>query len=143
LARRRKSEGVEVVAMGSVDIAGNSEGQEGVRDATVARLFSEGTPETESEAQKKLRLAVGNENDSAAREWARYVQRTGELYVPSLRLRVMLRRGRIAPGSGHTAFAREGFPALRLSEGRGNYRRQHQTPRTENGVRFGDERWRF
>src|SRR2546423_15637623 len=41
------------------------------------------------------------------------------------------------------SFAREGFPALRLSEARENYRGQHQTPRTENGVRFGDELWRF
>src|SRR3982751_5493432 len=65
LARRLKTEGVEVLAMTSVDIAGNSEGQDGVRDATVARLFSEGMPEAESEPQKKLRLAVGNENDSA------------------------------------------------------------------------------
>jgi hypothetical protein len=143
LARRLKTEGVEVLAMTSVDIAGNSEGQDGVRDSTAARLFSEGTPETESEAQKKLRLAVGNENDSVAREWARYVQRTGELYVPSLRLRVMLRRDRIARGSDHMSFAREGFPAVRLSEARENYRGQHQTPRTENGVRFGDELWRF
>ena len=41
------------------------------------------------------------------------------------------------------SFAREGFPALRLSEARENYRGQHQTPRTENGVRYGDELWRF
>src|SRR5436309_8397553 len=129
--------------MASVDIAGNSEGQDGVRDATVARLFSEGTPETETEAQKKLRLAVGNENDSPAREWARYVQRVGELYVSGLRLRVMLRRDRIARGSDHMSFSRIGYPAIRLSEARENYRGQHQTPRTENGVRFGDELWRL
>jgi len=36
------------------------------------------------------------------------------------------------------SFAREGFPALRLSEARENYRGQHQTPRTENGVEYGD-----
>ena len=143
LAHRLKSEGVDVMAMVSVDIAGNSEGQDGVRDSTVARLFSEGTPESESEAQKKLRLAVGNENDSPAREWARYVRRVGELYASGLRLRVMMRRDRIARGSDHMSFAREGFPAIRLSEARENYRGQHQTPRTENGVRYGDELWRF
>jgi Peptidase family M28 len=143
LASRLKGEGIDVMAMVSVDIAGNSEGQDGVRDSTAARLFSEGVPENESEAQKKLRLAVGNENDSPAREWARYVQRVGELYVPSLQLRVLLRRDRIARGSDHMSFAREGFPAVRLTEARENYRGQHQTPRTENGVRFGDELWRF
>ncbi|HKP75827.1 MAG TPA: M20/M25/M40 family metallo-hydrolase, partial [Longimicrobiaceae bacterium] len=129
LAERLKAEGVEVIAMVSVDIAGNSQGQDGVRDGTSARLFSEGTPELESEAQKKLRLAVGNENDSPARAFARYVQRVGELYVSGLRLRVMLRRDRIARGSDHMSFARLGFPAIRLSEAREDYRGQHQTPR--------------
>jgi hypothetical protein len=143
LARRLKGEGVEVIAMVSVDIAGNSEGQDGVRDSTAARLFSEGAPESETEAQKKLRLAVGNENDSPAREWARYLQRLGELYVSGLQLRVILRRDRIARGSDHMSFAREGFPALRLTEARENYRGQHQTPRTENGIRYGDELWRL
>ncbi len=121
LARRLKSEGVEVLAMTSVDIAGNSEGQDGVRE----------------------RLALGNENDGPAREWARYVQRVGELYSSGLKLRVMLRRDRISRGSDHMSFAHEGFAAVRLSEARENYRGQHQTPRTENGVRFGDELWRF
>jgi len=143
LAGRLKAEGVEVIAMVSVDIAGNSEGQDGVKDSTMARLFSEGVPEVETEAQKKLRLAVGNENDSPAREWARYVQRVGELYVTGLQLRVILRRDRIARGSDHMSFAREGFPAIRLTEARENYRGQHQTPRTEDGVRYGDELWRF
>src|SRR5205823_11388096 len=143
LAERLKAEGIEVIAMVSVDIAGNSEVQDGVRDSTSARLFSEGVPESETDAQRRLRLGVGNENDGPAREWARYVQRAGELYVSGLRLRVMLRRDRIVRGSDHVSFAHLGFPALRLSEARENYRGQHQTPRTENGVRYGDELWRF
>jgi hypothetical protein len=143
LAERLKAEGVEVMAMVSVDIAGNSEGQDGVRDGTAARLFSEGTPEAESEADKKLRLAVGNENDSPARAWARYVQRVGELYVSGLRLRVMLRRDRIARGSDHMSFSHLGFPAIRLSEAREDYRGQHQTPRSEGSVRYGDELFRY
>lgn len=139
LAQRLKAEGIDVLAMVSVDIAGNSEGQDGVRDSTTGRLFSEGAPELESEAQKKWRLASGNENDSPAREWARYVRRVGELYSSGLRLRVMLRRDRIARGSDHMSFAHEGFPAIRLSEAKENYHRQHQTPRVENGVQFGDD----
>ncbi len=139
LAQRLKSEGIEVLAMVSVDIAGNSEGQDGEKNSTTGRLFSEGAPELESEAQKKLRLALGSENDSPAREWARYVQRVGELYSSGLELRVMLRRDRIARGSDHMSFAHEGFPAIRMSEAKENYRRQHQTPRVENGVQYGDD----
>src|SRR5205807_6356764 len=100
---------VEVIAMTSVDIAGNSVGHDGVKDSASARLYSEGVPSAETEQQKKLREAVGGENDSRAREWARYIERAGQRYVPGLRLRVMLRRDRIARGSDHMSFARAGF----------------------------------
>ena len=139
LAQRLKQEGVEVLAMTSVDIAGNIEGQNGVVDNTRGRLYSEGTPIAESEAQKRLRDAVGGENDSPSREWARYVERLGERYVENLDLLVMLRRDRIARGSDHTSFNQQGFPALRLSEMVEHYDREHQTPRVENGRQYGDD----
>ena len=139
LAERLKKEGVLVLAMASVDIAGNSEGQDGVRDSATGRLFSESVSTVETEPQKKLREALGTDNDGPAREWARYVARVGERYVDGLHLRVMLRRDRIARGSDHMSFARLGFPALRLSESREDYRRQHQTPRVEGGVQYGDD----
>jgi len=59
LAQRLKQEGVEVLAMTSVDIAGNIQGQNGTIDNTRARLYSEGTPIVENEEQKRLRDAVG------------------------------------------------------------------------------------
>jgi hypothetical protein len=139
LAERLRAEGVEVLAMVSVDIAGNSEGQDGVRDGTTGRVYSEGTPEPESEAQKKARLMLGTENDGAAREWARYLARVGELYSSGLRLRVMLRRDRVARGSDHMSFSKVGYPAIRLSEAREDYHREHQTPRVEGGVQYGDD----
>jgi hypothetical protein len=139
LARRLKQEGVEVLAMTSVDIAGNVQGQNGVVDNTRGRLYSEGTPIVENEAQKRLRDAVGGENDSPSREWARYVERLGERYVENLDLLVMLRRDRIARGSDHTSFNQQGFPAVRLSEMVEHYDREHQTPRVENGREYGDD----
>jgi Peptidase family M28 len=139
LAQRLKQEGVEVLAMTSVDIAGNIQGQNGAVDNTRARLYSEGTPIVETEAQKRLRDAVGGENDSPSREWARYLERLGERYVENLDLLVMLRRDRIARGSDHTSFNQQGFPAVRLSEMVEHYDREHQTPRVENGRQFGDD----
>ena len=139
LAQRLKAEGVQVIAMVSVDIAGNSEGQDGVRDSGRARLFSEGVPALESEAQKKLREQLGSENDSPAREWARYLKRVGERYVDELELVAMLRRDRIARGSDHSSFSAAGFPALRLSEAREHYDRQHQDVRTDRGRPYGDD----
>jgi hypothetical protein len=138
LAERFRAQGIDVIAMTSVDIAGNGEGQDGIKDTSSARLFSEGVPTIESEAQKKLREALGGDNDGRAREWARYLERVGSRYVDALRLRVMLRRDRIARGSDHMSFARVGYPGVRLSEAREDYRREHQTPRVEKGVEYGD-----
>ena len=138
-AKRLKAEGINVLAMVSVDIAGNTEGQDGVRDNVSARLFSEGVPALETDAQKRLREALGGENDGSAREWARYVKRVGERYVENLDLWLMLRRDRIARGSDHTSFSREGYPAIRLSEAHEHYDRQHQDVRNLDGRSYGDD----
>ncbi len=139
LAKRLAAEGIAVLAMTSVDIAGNTEGQDGVKDDVTARLFSEGVPATETPAARKLREAIGAENDSVSREWARYVKRVGERYVEHLDLRVMLRQDRIARGSDQLSFTKEGFPAARLSETHEHYDRQHQNPRVESGRAYGDD----
>jgi len=139
LARRLRGEGIDVLAMTSVDIAGNVEGQDGVRDDTTARLFSEGVPATETPAGKKVREAVGGENDSPSREWARYVARTAGRYVENLELWVMLRQDRIARGSDHMSFTREGYPGIRLSETHEHYDRQHQDLRSAAGRSYGDD----
>jgi hypothetical protein len=139
LAERLQKEGRVVRAVVSVDIAGNSEGQDGVRDSATARLFSEGVPTQETPEQKKLREALGAENEGASREWARYLERVGEAYVENLDLLVMLRRDRIGRGSDHTAFTRLGVAGVRLSETHEHYDRQHQDVRKEGARAFGDD----
>jgi hypothetical protein len=139
LARRLREEGVAVLAMVGVDTVGNTEGMDGVRDDVSARLFSEGVPHAEPEAARKLREAVGAENDGPAREVARYVKRVAEQYVENLDLWVMLRQDRIARGGDHMSFTREGFPGIRLTEAHEHYDRQHQVPREERGRRYGDD----
>lgn len=139
LAARLKLEGIKVLAMVSVDIAGNTEGQDGVKDNVHGRLWSEGVAGTETTEQKRLRQALGTENDGAAREWARYVKRVAERYVENLDLLVMLRRDRIARGSDHMGFAAEGFPAICLREMHEHYDRQHQDVRTVDGRAYGDD----
>ncbi len=139
LAKRLKTEGFNILAMVSVDIAGNTEGQDGVKDNVHGRLWSEGVSASESPEQKKFRQAIGNENDGAAREWARYVKRAAERYVENLDLLVMLRRDRIARGSDHMSFASEGFPAICLREMHEHYDRQHQDVRMLNGRSYGDD----
>jgi hypothetical protein len=139
LARRLRSEGVDVLAMTSIDVAGNTRGQDGVSEDVTARLFSEGVPAQETPERRKLREALGTENDSPAREWARYVERVAERYVENLDLWVMLRQDRVGRGSDHMSFSREGFPAIRLSETHEHWDRQHQDPRTSGGRVYGDD----
>lgn len=139
LARRLAAEGVKVLAMASVDTVGNVAGQDGVRDDQALRVFSEGVPATEGEAGKRLREALGGENDGPAREWARYLARQAERYVENLDVWVMLRRDRIARGSDHLSFSREGVAAVRLTEAHEHYDRQHQDPRVEGGRAYGDD----
>ena len=139
LAKRLKAEGVEVMAMMSVDIAGNTEGSNGVKDNVTARIWSEGVPAVETPAERRLRLALGTENDGRSREWARYLKRLGERYVENLDLLVMLRRDRIARGSDHMSFTAEGYPAACLREAQENYDRQHQNVRTVAGRAYGDD----
>jgi hypothetical protein len=138
LAKRLQEEGITVLAMLSVDIAGNTRSGDGRRDSLHARIWSEGVPETETPAQRRLRLALGNEGDSPAREWARYLARVGGRYVDGLELRVMRRRDRIARGSDHMSFSATGAPAACLREGIENYDGQHQDVRVEEGRPFGD-----
>ncbi|HET6439114.1 MAG TPA: M20/M25/M40 family metallo-hydrolase [Anaeromyxobacter sp.] len=139
LARRLGAEGVSVLAMVGVDMAGNTAGQDGILDNVSARLFSEGVPHAETEAQRKLREALGTENDGASREWARYVKRVAERYVENLDLWVMLRQDRIFRGGDHMSFSASGFPAVRLSEAHEHFDRQHQLPRIEGGRAYGDD----
>lgn len=139
LAKRLVAEGIRVLAMVSVDTVGNTEGQDGVKDDVAVRVFSEGVSAVETEPAKRLREAVGGENDGLAREWARYLARVGTRYVENLDFWVMLRRDRIARGSDHASFSREGFGAIRLTEAHEHYDRQHQVPRTEGGRAYGDD----
>jgi hypothetical protein len=125
--------------MASLDTVGNIEGQDGVRDDVSLRAFSEGVSPLETEAARKLREALGSENDGAAREWARYLARSARRYVENLEVQVMLRRDRIARGSDHMSFSREGVPAIRLTEAHEHYDRQHQDPRAEAGRAYGDD----
>lgn len=138
LAKRLQDEGVTVLAMLSVDIAGNTRSGDGRRDSLHARIWSEGSPTAETPAQHRLRLALGNEQDSPSREWARYLARVGGRYVDDLELRVMRRRDRIARGSDHMSFSATGSPAACLREGIENYDGQHQDVRVEDGRAFGD-----
>jgi peptidase M28-like protein len=53
-------------------------------------------------------------------------------------VRVVFRKDRFGRGGDHLPFLEAGSPAVRITEPREDYRHQHQTPRVEDGVEYGD-----
>ena len=59
-------------------------------------------------------------------------------YVPQFQVDVIYRRDRYLRGGDHFPFLDNGYAALRFTEAIEDWRHQHQTPRVEDGVQFGD-----
>ena len=53
-------------------------------------------------------------------------------------VRLVFHKDRFGRGGDHLPFLEAGLPAVRFTEPREDYRHQHQTPRVENGVEYGD-----
>jgi hypothetical protein len=98
------------------DIVGGSHGGDGIVDTAHVRVFSEG-PE-----------------DSASRALARYLRRAAGRYVPEQEVVLAARADRFGRGGDHSPFNQEGFPAVRVTEARENYSRQHTVLDTPDGV---------
>ncbi|HEY0545436.1 MAG TPA: M20/M25/M40 family metallo-hydrolase, partial [Pyrinomonadaceae bacterium] len=137
-AEQAKQKNLNVEAMFTNDIIGNTLSMSGVRDRRTVRVFSEGVPTNETEAEANVRRGVGGENDSASRQLARFIKQAGEAYVPTMNVMMVYRRDRYLRGGDHIPFLERGFPAVRFTEPSENYNHQHQNVRIENGVQFGD-----
>ena len=117
---------------------GNIEGVNGVINNTTARIFAEGTRQTESEDDIRNRRFRGGEVDSPSRNLARYIDWMADRYIPNLDTIVVYRLDRFRRGGHHRPFNDLGFPGVRIMETNENYNRQHQDLRTENGIVYGD-----
>lgn len=137
-AEEAKKSGLDLEAMFTNDIIGNTLGGNGVRDRSSVRVFSEGVPSNESEQEAATRRSVGGENDSASRQLARFIKETGERYLPGFQVRLIYRRDRYLRGGDHMPFVERGYAAVRFTEPNEDYAHQHQNVRTEKGVRYGD-----
>jgi hypothetical protein len=137
-AEQARQNKLNIEAMFTNDIVGNSVGGNGVHDPKTIRVFSEGVPSNETEAEARVRRGVGGENDSASRQLARFVKEAGAAYVPAMTVMMVYRRDRYLRGGDHIPFLERGFPALRFTEPNEDYHHQHQNVRTEGGVQYGD-----
>ena len=137
-AEQAKTKNMNIDAMFTNDIIGNTLGGNGVRDRATVRVFSEGVPSNETSAEANTRRSVGGENDSASRQLARFIKDVAESYTPQFKVMMVYRRDRYGRGGDHIPFLERGFPAVRFTEVNEEYRHQHQNVREENGVKYGD-----
>lgn len=138
MARLYKEAGADVQGMFTDDIVGSSTADDGTKDPRTIRLFAEGVPTAETPAEASTRRSVGGENDSPARQLARFVTSVAANAATGMDVRVIYRRDRYLRGGDHIGFLEQGYPAVRFTEPHEDFRHQHQDVRVENGVQFGD-----
>jgi len=139
LARRLKAAGRDVQGMFTCDIVGSSTGDRGQRDRHTVRLFTEGVETGETPEEAEIRVAVGGENDSPARQLGRFVREVADNKATNMDVRTIWRRDRYLRGGDNISFLEEGYSAaIRFTEPFENFAHQHQDVRVEDGVQYGD-----
>lgn len=120
-AKQLGEAGARVDGMITNDIVGNTLGMDGVRRREYLRCFSYAT--------------IGN--DSPGRSLAR-AARAASRFVDGFELRLVWRGDRYGRGGDHRPFHAEGFPAVRFTEPREDYSRQHKNVTERDGQPYGD-----
>ncbi len=138
MAEIAKQQGWQIAGVLNNDMIGNIEGVDGVIANDTFRVFSEPTPVTESEQERRARRFFGGEVDGPSRQLARYVARIADTYLVNLRPIMIYRLDRFGRGGHHRPFNDLGFPGVRIMETHENYTRQHQDVRVEEGTHYGD-----
>jgi Zn-dependent M28 family amino/carboxypeptidase len=139
LAAYAKEKGWEIIGIMNNDMIGNIKGVDGVIDNRTFRIFSEPTPPTETERQRRSRRFYGGEVDGISRQLARFIHKTVKTYMPEMNPKMIYRLDRFGRGGHHRPFNDAGFPGIRIMEMHENYTQQHQDIRTENGIEYGDK----
>jgi hypothetical protein len=137
-AKQAVEKKMNIEGMFTNDIIGGTLSYKNSPDRNKVRVFSEGVPSNESEAEANTRRSVGGENDSASRQLARFIKEQSDKYLKTFSVWMMYRRDRYLRGGDHIPFLERGFAAVRITEPNEDYTRQHQNVRTENGISYGD-----
>jgi len=138
-AEAAKAAKLEIAAVLNNDIVGgNRTPGDKMQQPQWVRIFSEGIPAAATPDEIKLIRVTGMENDSPSRQLARYIRQVAEQYVTGFEPKLVSRPDRYLHGGDHLSFNDQGFAAVRFTEYREDYNHQHQTPRIESGVEYGD-----
>lgn len=138
MAKQALEQGWDIIGVLNNDMIGNIHGLDGVIENNTFRIFSEPTPVTETDAQRRRRRFYGGEVDGVSRQLARYIAKTTETYMTNLRPILIYRLDRFGRGGHHRPFNDEGFAGIRIMETHEHYHRQHQDVRVEEGIAYGD-----
>ncbi|MBA6155268.1 M28 family peptidase [Tenacibaculum sp. S7007] len=139
LAAYAKEKGWNILGVLNNDMIGNIKGVDGIIDNRTFRIFSEPTPPTETEHQRRARRFYGGEVDGISRQLARYIYKTTNAYMPEMNPKMVYRLDRFGRGGHHRPFNDAGYPGIRIMEAHENYPQQHQDIRNENGIEYGDK----
>lgn len=137
-AEYAKKNNWEIIGVLNNDMIGNIEGVDGVIDNRTFRIFSEPTPATETEKERRARRSYGGEVDGNSRQLARYIHKQVTIYMPEMNPMMVYRLDRFGRGGHHRPFNDLGYAGVRIMEAHENYNRQHQNTRVENGIKYGD-----
>lgn len=138
LAQTLRNSSTNVEAMLNNDIVGSSTGDRGQKDPTTIRIFAQGPPLTESDSVAARRLQIGGENDSPARQLARFSAEVAANEATGMNTAIVYRLDRFLRGGDHSAFLQAGYAAIRYTEPNEDFTHQHQDLRVENGTQYGD-----
>ena len=137
-AKQAAEKKMNIEAMLDNDIVGGVTTYKNAPDRQSIRVFAEGVPSNETQAEANTRRSVGGENDSPARQLGRYVVEMSKIYSPAFKTTLVYRRDRYGRGGDHIPFLENGYAAVRFTEPHEDYTHQHQSVKTVDGKQYGD-----
>lgn len=145
LARTLKQAGYRVEGNWNNDIVGTGRSQPfaPINEYTV-RLFGASTffpnATNASAAAQRQVGQIGGWNDSPAQNLGRYIAEVaaGAARYVGMQVVLIYRSDRFLRGGDHQSFLTQGFPAIRFTEANENFAHQHQDPREQDGIKYGD-----
>jgi len=137
-AEMARQKGLGVEAVFNNDMVGSVEAGDGTHENGYVRVFSEAFSPADTGSVFRQRIALGLENDGGSRTLARYIKEIGERYSSGFGVQLIYRLDRFLRGGDHRPFHERGFRAVRFTEVKENYDRQHQDIRIEGVKEFGD-----
>lgn len=160
-AREARAANTNVEAMITNDIVGSPRGDAGQHDPKRLRLFADGLDplvrlltaaqanrapnEADAKAVAAMQaellplLQAGGNEDLPTHQLGRHLKTAAEAAMPGFNVQLIQRRDRYLRGGDHLPFLERGYAAVRFSEPFENFAHQHQNPRVENGVIYGDQ----